>query len=139
MKITEIINEDYEPEKGPVGNDLTPHAGMHPEHHAVHGRVDKMRDVGGYDRVYHMNRMMMAMAMADGKSKKAVDMPAESWIEKYNTGHPYTDEEHNMIHSAMNTIPTDHKVISNDRKSREPSGTNITSPVPARKKNKHGV
>lgn len=139
MKITEIINEDYKPEEGPINNGSTPPGAMHPDHHAAHGRVDKMRDVGGFDRVYHMNRMMMAMAMSDGKSKKAVDMPAESWIEKYNTAHPYTDEEHNMIHAAMNTVPTDHKMISNDKKSRESSGTNTASPVPVRKKNKHGV
>jgi hypothetical protein len=95
------------------------------------GAVHKSRDVGGYDRTNHAYRMGMAMAMADGKSKKAVDMDSASWIEKYNTVHPYTKEEHNMIHSAMNTIPTDHKTVSNDHKSRETDDTHRVSPVSA--------
>ena len=80
-------------------------------HHASNASqgTHKTRDVGGYDRVYHMNRIMMAAAMADGKSKKPVDMDSASWIEKYNTAHPYTEEEHNMLHQAMATIPTEHK------------------------------
>lgn len=101
---------------------------IHPHHLAVQGHVDKVRDVGGYDRVYHMNRLMMAMAMADGKSTKPVDMDASSWVEKYNTTHPYTDEEHNMVKSAMATIPTDHKPVSKERKSREPDDTHKVSP-----------
>lgn len=114
MKIKDII----------VESDGTPH----PDHLSVQGRVDKLRDIGGYDRVYHMNRIMMAAAMADGKSTKPVDMDSASWIEKYNTTHPYTDEEHNMIHAAMNTVPTDHKPISKNQKSKEPSDTNKVSP-----------
>lgn len=93
------------------------------------GAVHKSRDVGGYDRTNHAYRMGMAMAMADGKSKKAVDMDSASWIEKYNTMHPYTQEEHNMIHSAMKTIPTDHKTVSDDSKSRENDDTHKVSPV----------
>lgn len=139
MKIHEIIHEDKDPRDGPINNHGMPKGGLHPEHEAVHGRVAKSRDVGGYDRVYHQNRLMMATAMADGKSTKAVDMPDASWIEKYNTHHPYTEEEHRMIQAAMNTIPTDHKVISNDRKSHEPKDVNKTSPVPAKKKNQYGV
>jgi hypothetical protein len=73
--------------------------------------------------------MGMAMAMADGKSTKPVNMDSASWIEKYNTMHPYTQEEHNMIHSAMNTIPTDHKSVSDDHKSREDHDVHTVSPV----------
>ena len=96
---------------------------------AAMGKVDKSRDVGGFDRTNHAYRMGMAMAMSDGKSKKAVDMDSASWIEKYNTIHPYTKEEHNMVHSAMNTIPTDHKSVSNDHKSKETDHTHTISPV----------
>jgi hypothetical protein len=102
---------------------------IHPDHDAVHtGDIYRARDVGGYDRVYHMNRMMMAMAKADGKSTKAVDSPAETWFEKNNTMHPYTKEESNMVKSAMNTVPTDGKMVSHDNKSREPNDVNRTSP-----------
>jgi hypothetical protein len=101
---------------------------MNPEHDAVHSdNVYRARDVGGFDRVYHMNRLMMAMAKADGKSTKAVDSPKETWFEKYNTIHPYTEAEHNMVQSAMKTVPTDGKVVSKG-KSHEPSDVNHTSP-----------
>lgn len=89
----------------------------------------KVRDVGGYDRVYHMNRMMMAMAKADGKSKKPVKMDNASYVEKFNTAHPYTEEEHNMIHQAMATIPTEHQQVVPFSKSAEMGDTNKTSPL----------
>lgn len=89
----------------------------------------KVRDKGGYDRTYHMNRMMMAMAKADGKNKKPVDMDEASYVEKFNTAHPYTEEEHNMIHQAMATIPTEHKEVVPFSKSQEMSDTHKTSPV----------
>ena len=89
----------------------------------------KVRDKGGYDRVYHMNRMMMAMASADGKSKKPVKMDSASWVEKYNTAHPYTEEEHNMMHQAIATIPTEHKEVVPYSKSQEHKDTHKISPV----------
>ena len=102
---------------------------MHDEHDAVHaGSVYRSRDVGGYDRVYHMNRIMMAMAKADGKSTGPVDSPSETWYEKYNTMHPYTKEEDKMVQAAMNTVPTDGKRASSDDKSREPDFVHRTSP-----------
>jgi hypothetical protein len=113
---------------------------VHPDHDAVHqGGVSRSRDVGGYDRVYHMNRLMMAMAMANGKDTKAVDSPESTWVEKFNTHHPYTKEEHNMIHSAFKTVPTDKEEISPWEKSEEPKDTNIVSPVAKSKKNKYGI
>ena len=106
---------------------------------AVSQGVSRSRDVGGYDRVYHMNRLMMAMAKADGRSTKAVDSPSETWVEKYNTHHPYTKEEDNMIKAAFNTVPTDGKHISKFGKSVEAPGANTTSPVAKIKKNKYGI
>jgi hypothetical protein len=102
---------------------------MHKHHADVQQGVMRSRDVGGYDRVYHMNRMMMATAMADGESEKPVDMDEASWMEKYNTHHPYTEEEHKMIKAAMNTIPTDSKEINPWSKSVEPDDTHKVSPV----------
>ena len=93
--------------------------------------VFKARDVGGYDRVYHMNRLWMAMACADGKSQDAVDMDASSFAEKYNTVHPYTEEEYNMFVAATKTIPTDRKDVVPYSKSQEPEDTNKTSTVKA--------
>lgn len=89
--------------------------------------VYKVRDVGGYDRIYHMNRLWMAMAMADGKSQDAVEMDIASFAEKYNTVHPYTEEEYNMFVAATKTIPTDQKDVIPYSKSEEPKDTNTKS------------
>ena len=111
----------------------------HPHHDSVSKGATRSRDVGGYDRVYHMNRVMMAMAMADGKNTKKVDSPSETWAEKYNTHHPYTKEEHNMMQAAFKTVPSDQQEVSKFGKSVEPHDTHKVSPVHKRKKNKYGV
>ena len=127
MKINEIISESKTTE-------------LDPDHEAAHtGNIVRARDVGGYDRVYHMNRLLMAMAKADGKSTKAVDSPADTWFEKYNTIHPYTDEETNMVKSALKTVPSQAQFVSKDKKSREPDHVHRTSPVNPKKKNRYGV
>jgi hypothetical protein len=93
-----------------------------------------MRDNGGYDRINHMNRMMMAAAMHDGKSKKAIprdQIDPASWIEKYNSAHPYTKEEDNMIHGAMKTIGSENIHTVSDHRSLETPDTHKTSPVKA--------
>jgi hypothetical protein len=111
----------------------------HPDHDAVSQGTSRTRDIGGYDRVYHMNRLMMAMAMADGESTSAVDSPADTWFEKYNTHHPYTKQEDNMVRAAMKTVPTDGKHVSKFGKSKEPSDINVTSTVAKSKKNQYGI
>ena len=100
--------------------------------------VIKMRDIGGYDRIYHLNRIMMAAGMSDG-SGKPVDMDSASWIEKFNSGHPFTEEEFRMLQSAMKTVPTDGHIISKWGKSMELPGTNVSSPVAKPKRNKYGI
>jgi hypothetical protein len=109
---------------------LTESEGKVPKHHeeATQG-VYRARDVGGYDRTYHMNRLWMAMAMADGKSQDAVEMDNASFVEKYNTVHPYTEEEYNMFVAATKTVPTDSKELVPYSKSQEPKDTNTKSLV----------
>ena len=111
----------------------------HPDAVAVGQGGHLMRDVGGYDRQYHLNRIMMAAAMADGKSKKPVDMDSSSFVQKYNVAFPYTDEEQMMMYQAMATIPTDGGELEKRAKSEEPKDTNKTSPIVVRKKNRYGV
>jgi len=72
---------------------------------------------------------MMAMAMADGRDRKPIKMDDCGWSEKYNTIHPYTEEEHNMLHQAMGTINTDYVPAFKDHRSSEPKDTYKTSPV----------
>ena len=113
---------------------------LHPDHDSVGKGVTRARDKGGYDRIYHMNHMMMAMAMADGKSTGKIDgVNVDTWFEKYNTLHPMTKEEDNMIRAAMATVPTDGKHVSKFGKSVEPKGANTQSIVPKPKRNKYGI
>jgi hypothetical protein len=96
-------------------------------HVQVSKGIYKVRDVGGYDRIYHLNRLWMAMAMADGKSQDAVEMDNASFVEKYNTVHPYTEEEYNMFIAATKTIPSEIKDVIPYSKSEEPKDTNTKS------------
>jgi hypothetical protein len=120
MRASEFITES-----GP------PRGKMHKDHENASATGGSMiaRDIGGYDRVYHMNRLWMAMAMADGKSTKAVKMDVASPTEKFNSIHPYTDEEHNMVQSAMKTIPGEYHKMSKRGKSEEPDDTHKISPI----------
>ena len=107
-----------------------PKAKMHPNHEDATPGTHLSRDPGGYDRIYHLNRLMMAAACADGKNKKAIPgVDASSWYQKYNTIHPYTDVEHNMIHQAMATVPTDGGEIVKNRRSLESDDVHRVSPV----------
>jgi hypothetical protein len=115
MRANEFINEGA---KGSIGKDAA---------NKSQG-VTTMRDVGGYDRTYHLNRIMMAAAMSDG-SGKAVDMDSSSWGDKYNTAHPYTDAEHKMMQAAFKTIPSEHQDTVKRSKSKEADDTYTTSPV----------
>lgn len=85
------------------------------------------RDVGGYDRTNHMNRVMMAVACADGQGNK-IDMDSYSYAEKYNTIHPYTPEEHRMVDQALKAVPSEYHHLHTPSKSQELSDTNKTSP-----------
>jgi len=92
--------------------------------------VRTMRDAGGYDRTYHLNRIMMAAACHSGKDTNAVvGMDAGSWVEKYNTAHPYTQEEDNMIVGALKTIGAEHHHQVSDHRSTEHADTHKVSPV----------
>jgi len=128
MKINEIIVETRG--EGPVPKEL--------EDKSM-GGVIRMRDVGGYDRTYHLNRIMMAAAMADGQDERPVDMDSSSFVEKYNVAIPFSDAEELMMYQAMATIPTDGKELVKRGRSQEADDTNKQSPISPRKKNKYGV
>lgn len=73
---------------------------------ASHG-ITRFRDDDGIDRVNNLYRTMNAAACHDGKTPDAVPadkMDPASWVEKYNTAHPYTEAEHNMVKGALKTM-----------------------------------
>lgn len=118
MKIKDIIVEFHEHKKGT------------PSRETVKSSTGEwlFRDEG-VDRVYNLNRIMMAAAKSDG-SGEPVDVPSASWVEKYNTARPYTEEEHNMMRAAFKTIGADHHHSISDHRSRETDDTHHSSPVP---------
>ena len=86
MRAAEFIQEGFS---------ARPKAKMHHDHAQVQQGVHLARDPGGYDRIYYMNRLMMAAACADGRDKKKIPgVDASSWYEKYNTIHPYADDNY---------------------------------------------
>lgn len=92
--------------------------------------MQKFRDPGGYDRTYELNRIMMAVACTDGLTPVVMD--AESWSGRYNTAHPYTDIEADMLKQAYKAVGTELTDLNDgDNRSLELDDTNkqsITKP-----------
>ena len=105
---------------------------------AMKGEV-RFRDIGGYDRTYHLHRIMMATAMSDGKDGKAQDMDQSSWAEKFNVARPYSEAEMNMMRSAFATVDSEFTFNETDMRSMEQDDINKTSIVAKPKKNQYGV
>lgn len=81
-----------------------------------------------YDRGYDLNRVMMAVASTDGKTRPKLD--GESWAAKQNTAHPYTEVEQNMLRIAFDVAEIPYTDINRgDLKSQELPNTNKTSPI----------
>jgi hypothetical protein len=90
--------------------------------------LHKFRDPGGYDRTYELNRVMMAAAGSDGKTPIKVD--AETYSGRYNTAHPYTQVEADMLKQAYKAVGTDAKDLNHgDNKSKELDSTHKVSPI----------
>ena len=65
--------------------------------------VNVFRDPDGYDRTYELNRMMMAVACADGLGTP-INVDVESWIGKDNSAQPYTQQEQDMLEQAAKAL-----------------------------------
>ena len=86
------------------------------------------KKLDSYDRIYDLNRLMMAVACSDGVNP--IQMPAESWVGKHNTSHPYTEEEQDMLKLAYKAAGVEYKDLNNgDLSSKELEDTNTQSIV----------
>jgi len=84
------------------------------------------KKITAYDRMYDLNRLMMAVASSDGIN--AIEIPSESWVGKNNTAHPYTKEEQDMLALAYKAVGLEYKDLNNgDLDSEELSSTNTQS------------
>ena len=68
------------------------------QQHATRGLNIFSKKIDSYDRLYDLNRLMMAVASSDGINPIVMD--AESWVGKHNTTHPYTKQEQDMLKLA---------------------------------------
>jgi hypothetical protein len=86
------------------------------------------KKIDSYDRLYDLNRLMMAVASSDGINP--IEMNAESWVGKHNTAHPYTKEEQDMLKLAYKAAGLAHIDLNNgDLDSEELPDTNTQSIV----------
>lgn len=90
--------------------------------------LNKFRDINMADRVYELNRIMMAAASTDGTY--VPDMDGESWAGRYNIATPYTKVEQEMLKKAYQAVGSDHHDLNNgDLRSQELPGVNTQSTV----------
>jgi len=90
--------------------------------------LNKFRDNQYADRVYELNRIMMAVAQTDGIIDPVVD--GESWSGRNNVAAPYTKVEQDMLNKAFKAVGSHHEDLNHgDMESKEHPAVNTTSPV----------
>lgn len=92
--------------------------------------LNKFRDAEFADRVYELNRIMMATASTDGTFVPELD--GESWSGRHNVAAPYTKQEQDMLKKAYQAIGSKHYDLNHgDLDSEEHPAVNYTSPIQA--------
>jgi hypothetical protein len=82
------------------------------------------------DRVYELNRIMMATAATDGTFVPDVD--GDSWAGRWDIAAPYTQQEADKLKMAYKAIGTKFLDLNKgDLRSQEIPSTNTVSPVKA--------
>lgn len=100
--------------------------------------LNLFRDTEFADRIYELNRVMMAAAMADGTNPLQIDH--ESWAGRHDVAAPYTKEEQQILKQAFAAVGSWHRDLNKgDLRSQELDSTNKKSPIAKYKKNKFGI
>lgn len=90
--------------------------------------LQKFRDKDYADRLYELNRVMMAAAATDGTF--IPEMDGESWAGRNNTAHPYTQQEADMLKQAYRATGSKMTDLNHgDMRSQELETTNKVSPI----------
>jgi hypothetical protein len=91
--------------------------------------LNKFRDPNFADRVYELNRVMMAVASNNGK-EFVFPVDGESWAGRNDIAAPYTQVEQDMLNMAYKAIGSKSIDINKgDLRSQEHPAVNKTSPV----------
>ena len=92
--------------------------------------LNKFRDAKFADRVYELNRVMMAVASTDGTFVPEID--SESWSGRNNIAAPYTREEQDMLKKAYQAVGSKYIDLNHgDMDSEEHPAVHIASPIQA--------
>lgn len=92
--------------------------------------LNKFRDGQFADRIYELNRVMMAVAQTDGETDPTID--GESWAGRNNVAAPYTDVEQKMLEKAYRAVGSKHIDLNHgDLESQEHPAVHTVSPVKA--------
>lgn len=90
--------------------------------------LHRFKDADGRDRFNELNRVMMAVACADGVTP--LDSPEGTWATNNNTAHPYSKIEQDMLKQAYKAVGSAHQDLNHgDLRSQEPPGGNTQSPI----------
>lgn len=90
--------------------------------------VNKYTDDDRWNSDYKLYRLGLAMAATDGKTPP--DMDEESWVGRWKTLHPYSNEEQEVINLAAKVAGVNvHDVNNGDMRSKETDDTYTVSPV----------
>jgi hypothetical protein len=117
MRATEFVTEDQ------VGK-------MSKRQNQATVGLNKFRDNKFADRVYELNRVMMAVASTDGTFVPELD--GESWAGRHNIAAAYTQQDQQKLNMAYKAIGSTYVDINHgDLRSQEHPAVNITSPVSA--------
>ena len=93
--------------------------------------LNKFRDRQFSDRIYELNRVMMAAACNDGEDF-AETVDAESWAGRNNIAAPYTEVEQRMLEKAYKAIGSKSWDLNHgNMNSEELPDTSTTSPIKA--------
>jgi hypothetical protein len=117
MRATEFVTEDQVGKMSKRQNQAT--VGM-----------NKFRDDKFADRVYELNRIMMAVASTDGTFVPELD--GESWAGRHNIAAAYTQQDQQKLNMAYKAIGSTYVDINHgDLRSQEHPAVHTTSPVKA--------
>jgi hypothetical protein len=93
--------------------------------------LDLFRDKKRTNSDYVLNRVMMAVASADG-SDTPIEMDQQSWVGTRRSAHPYTEVEQRMLKQAFKAAGAEYNDVNNgDMDSEEMNDVNRASPVKA--------
>lgn len=102
----------------------------HRNSHASKGLHVFSKNLVQFDRLYDLNRVMMAAASTDGTF--VPDMDDESWVGKNLSAHAYSKADHAKLSKAYKAAGMEVKDLNNgDSESKELKSTYTISPIKA--------